>query len=517
MASFEKRAAGVTTIGSSLRPTGIAKEAFAGKTAHELDAERLEHIGSFVDKGRAEIGVPGVAIGLVQGGKVVLARGFGVKQLGKPDKIDADTLFIIASNTKALSTLLLATEVDQGKFTWDTPVTQVYPRFKLGDADTTSRVLMKHLVCACTGLPRQDLEWLFEYDHATPESELELLGTFQPTTRFGETFQYSNLLASAAGFIGGHVAYPGKELGAAYDLAMKKRIFDRLGMKATTFDYARAWAGNHAWPHAPDRRGEMAVASMAINYSIVPLRPAGGAWSTVRDLLRYVQMELAKGKLADGRALLSEDALLARRAPQVPIGAYATYGMGLVVDTQYGVAVVHHGGDMIGFHSDMFWLPEHGVGGVILTNADGGWLLPRPFIRKVLEELFDGRPEAAEDIASHAAGRRAELAKERERWVVPPDADIVAKLAPRYTNPSLGGLAVTRRGGTVTFDLGEWKSTVASRKNDDGTTSLVTIDPGVDGYEFVAGEAGGKRTLVIRDRQHEYVFAEAEAGAKKPK
>lgn len=516
-ASVEKRLAGLVLLHDSLRPKGYAKESFKGRTANALDAARIERIGAFIDKGREEIGVPGVAISLVQGGKVVFAGGFGVKQLGKPAKVDADTLFIIASNTKALSTLLLATEADEGKFTWDTPVTQLYPAFKLGDADTTSRTLMKHLVCACTGLPRQDLEWIFEYKDATPKTEMALLATVQPTTKFGETFQYSNLLASAAGFIGGQVAYPGKELGAAYDEAMQRRIFARLGMKATTFDFARAWAGNHAWPHGLDIKGKTVVASMGLNRAIIPLRPAGGAWSSARDVTRYVQMELANGKLPDGTRLLSEEALLARRAPQVSIGEHTTYGMGLEVDTEFGVAVVHHGGDLAGFHSDMFWLPEYGVGGVILTNADGGWLLRRPFMRKLLEELFDGNPEAAEDVASSAKRFHEEIAKERERLVAPPAPEATAKLARRYTNASLGDVTVTRRGAAVTFDVGEWKSAVASRKNDDGSMSLVTIDPGVDGFQFVVSEAGGKRELVLRDAQHEYVFVEADAAARKPK
>jgi hypothetical protein len=76
-------------------------------------------------------------------------------------------------------------------------VVDVYPSFKLGDADTTKKVLVKNLIYACTGLPRQDLEWLFEFKNATPESELALLGTMQPTSKFGEVFQYSNLMAAA--------------------------------------------------------------------------------------------------------------------------------------------------------------------------------------------------------------------------------------------------------------------------------------------------------------------------------
>ncbi|RDJ94084.1 hypothetical protein B4Q13_17300, partial [Lacticaseibacillus rhamnosus] len=81
--------------------------------------------------------------------------------------------------------------------------------------EVTRQVLMKHLVCACTGLPRQDLEWLLEFEHATPASEWKLLGTFTPTSKFGEVSQYSNLMASAAGYIGGWVLDPKRELGAA--------------------------------------------------------------------------------------------------------------------------------------------------------------------------------------------------------------------------------------------------------------------------------------------------------------
>ena len=98
---------------------------------------------------------------------------------------------------------------------------------------------------------------------------------------------------------------------------------------------------------------------MELNYSIIPLRPAGGAWSNVNDMLRYVSMELAKGKLPDGKRYIAKEPLLERRAPQVAIGKDETYGMGLMVDTEYDIPVVHHGGDMIGYHSDMIWLPDH--------------------------------------------------------------------------------------------------------------------------------------------------------------
>ena len=506
--TVEKRGSPIALIFSSLRPKGYQRESFAGRTAHPLDEARMAQLKEFVETSMRELGIPGASLALLEGGRVVFQGGFWVRELGKPQRVDENTVFMAASNTKGMTTLLLSELVDQKKLGWEERVIDAYPKFKLGDAATTRKVLVKNLVCACTGLPRQDLEWLFEFKHATPESELALLGTMQPTSKFGEVFQYSNLMAAAAGYIGAHLVYPERELGAAYDKAMQEKIFDPLGMKSTTFDYGRALAGNHATPHGDDVDGKPSVASMAFNYSIVPARPAGGVWTSAADLIRYVRLELAQGKLPDGRQLVSAENLLARRAPQIAAGEDTTYGMGLQVNHRYGVAVVSHGGSMAGFKSNLYFLPEYGVGAVLLTNSDNGGMLLGAFQRRLLEVLFDGKPEAAGDVASAAARHKAAIAKERERLVVPASPALVAALAKHYASQELGTLDVLTRDGVTTFDFGEWKSTVASRKNDDGTISFLTIDPTLDGFEFVVGNRSGKRVLVIRDGQHEYTFVE---------
>jgi CubicO group peptidase (beta-lactamase class C family) len=503
----EKRGGQAALIFSRLLPKGYTRESFAGKKANKLDQARLAELGRFIEQGQKVTGVPGVALGLVQDGKVIFADGFGLKELGGTEKPDGDTLFIIASNTKALTTLMLAKLVDEHRMTWQTPVTTLMPSFRLGNAETTRSVQVRNLICACTGMPRQDMEWIFEFGKMTPESSLALLGTMQPTSKFGELFQYSNLMAAAAGYTGAHVLYPQMEFGAAYDRAMQSYVFDPLGMKSTTFDYARALAGNHASPHSPDVDGKSAKALMSVNYAAIPVRPAGAAWSSVRDMLKYVSMELAEGKLPDGQTYVSKEPLLERRVPQVAIGKDVTYGMGLMVDTTYGVPVVHHGGDLIGFHSDMIWLPEQNVGAVVLTNGDPGWQIRSRFSRKLLEVLFDGRPEADALLAADAKNFYSANAAERKLLTIPADAAASAKLAKHYSNASLGEIDVSTSGASTIFDFGEWKSEVASRKNPDGTISFVTIVPGLIGSEFVVG-SGPKRTLIARDAQHEYVFEE---------
>jgi CubicO group peptidase (beta-lactamase class C family) len=399
--------------------------------------------------------------------------------------------------------------VDAGKLKWDQPVTEVYPDFKLGDADTTKQVLMKHLVCACTGLPRKDFNWIFNTNPATPASDtfVELAGS-QPTSKFGEVFQYNNLMASAAGFIGGHIVHPDMELGRAYDTAMHEEIFAPLGMDESTFDMAKALSGDHASPHGDDIDGKPRVADMAFNYVIEPARPAGGEWSSVHDVIRYVELELNQGVLPDGQRLVSADSLLARRKPNVPIGEDAFYGMGLMTDAQWGVTVVHHGGSLAGYKSDWVAVPDAQVGAVLLTNADDGQALLRPFQRRLLELLYDGKPLAASMVANAAKDNQLEIAKERQRLVLPAAPDAASTLAANYVSPDLGRIAVSRTGGRTVFDFGAWKSEVASRKNDDGTLSFITIAPTNEGFDFVVTDKDGKRGLTIRDGQHEYHYTE---------
>ncbi|TMQ09435.1 MAG: beta-lactamase family protein [Deltaproteobacteria bacterium] len=505
-ATAEKRAGQLAKVFSHFYPKGYSRESFGGKTAAKIDAGKLEQLKKFVRDAEEATGVPGVSFGVIQDGKLVWAGGIGVRELGKSETVDDKTLFMIASNTKSLTTLMLAKLVDARRIAWDQPVTSILPSFKLGSAEITKQVLVKHLICACTGLPRQDLEWLMEWKGSTPESVMKTLGTMMPTSKFGELFQYSNLMAAAGGYTGGHALYPKLELGAAYDKAMQTLVFDPLGMKATTFDYAKALRGNHAMPHGINVDGKPARDAMDENYSAISARPAGAAWSNVDDLLKYLAMELAEGKLPGGKPYISKDALFARRAPGVAIGADAAYGMGLFIQTKYDITVYHHGGDLIGFHSDMMWIPEANVGAVVLTNGDLGPIIRGQFQRKLLEVLYDGKPEADENVAQAAKNFFTQHTAVRKLLTVPPEPAAVAKLARGYRNAALGEIKVVARDGKTVFDFGEFRSEVATLKNPDGTVTFQTIDPGIAGFEFVVGEAAGKPTLTLRDGQHEYVF-----------
>ena len=506
---MQRRMSQVNKVADRLTPKGAQRESFAGRTAHRLDADRLDALRGFIRESQEALGVPGVSIGLIQDGEVVMAEGFGVRELGNPEPVDAETLYLVASNTKALTTLLLGRLVDEGKVGWDTPVQEVMPGFALGDADTTARVQVQHLVCACTGLPRQDYEWIMEYEQATAASTLATLATMQPTTAFGELYQYSNPLASAGGYVAAHVLHPDGELGAAYDRAMQAEVFGPLGMARTTFDFARAQAGNHARPHGQDVSGQVRVMAMDLNHSVIPMRPAGGAWSSVDDMLRYVRMELDDGRLPDGSRLVSADVIAERRKPKVAFGNDSSYGMGLSITRRGDVEVVSHGGSLWGYKSDMFWLPAHGVGAVILTNGEQGGPLTAAFQRRVLELLFDGRPEAAEMVKMVAKAQADDLAVLRNGLQAPAAPERMAALVDRYRHPALGELKVLRDGPRLVFDFGEWRTPVGTRDEPDGTPTYVMLDPGIllGRKLLVTSETDGRvHELTLRTAQQEYRF-----------
>ncbi|KHA76789.1 beta-lactamase [Janthinobacterium lividum] len=506
--TFAKRSAAIKLVATSIRPRGYVGESFAGRKAAPLDAGRIELMRSFVVDAMKELGIPGASFALLDNGKVVYEGGVGLREIDKTAPVDANTLFMAASNTKGMSTLLLATLADQGKLRWEQPVTELYPSFKLGSDAATKKIQVKHLVCACTGLPRTDLEWIFEYRNAGPETSFKMLATHSPNSGIGEVFQYNNLMAAAAGYIGGHLAYPALSLGDAYDKAMQVSIFDPLGMKDTTFNMKRALKSNHASGHSADLNNRVRVDAMTLNYSVVPHRPTGGVWTSAHDLIRYVQLEADKGMLPDGTRLVSAENLLMRRTPQIAAGENVSYGMGLFAETAWGVPVVYHGGGLFGYKSNIYLLPEAGVGAVLLTNSDSGQSLLRPFLRRLMELVYDGKAEAVEDVKIAAKRNAADLANELKRLTLPADSAAAAQLAKRYVSLELGELQVQRKGKDLVFDFGEWSSVMASRKSDDGSMSFVTALPEFEGFPFVVGNRDGKRVLIALDGQHEYVFNE---------
>ncbi|NTZ43277.1 beta-lactamase family protein [Altererythrobacter sp. SALINAS58] len=501
-----KRSAAISLVGQSIRPAGFTPESFAGKAPNALTPERVNMLRDFVARSADILDVPGVGIALIDDGEVVWEGGVGVRELGTDKPVDENTKFMIASNTKGMATLLLSVMADEGRLRWDQPVTELYPEFRLGSDATTKSTLVRHLVCACTGLPRQDYAFILADSGAPASDTFRQLSLSEPTSDFGELYQYNNLMASAAGYLGGALAFPGMELGAAFDKAMQTRIFDPLGMDNTTFDLEVGESGNWARPHGNDIEGDVTLLSNRFNHLITPHRPAGGAWSTAADMAKYVQLELSEGLSSEGERVVSEANILKRRERGVPIGEDAWYGMGLMEREEAGVTVVTHGGTLQGYHSNFYLLPDAGIGAVILTNSDNGAAMLAPFLRRMLEVVYDGKPEAVQDIQAAAARIDKAAAAKRERLTFPGDPVVLAGLTGLYEHPEIGSILINETDNGYWMKAGFVEGPVATRVNADGSTSLITAGAGLVPVEAVVGEQSGQPTLTVRDAQHEYVY-----------
>ncbi len=509
-AALERHSGAIGVIRASLLPAGYEPESFVGRPPHHLDAARVQKLKTFIADAMAKLGVPGVGFALVDNGKVVAEGGLGVRELGKPEPVTADTLFMIGSNTKGMTTLLMAKLVDEGKLSWDSPVTAVYPEFKLGSAETTKLVLVRHLACACTGLPRQDLEWLLDSDKHSPASlTFDLLAKVKPTSKFGEEFQYNNLMLSAAGYIAGHLLHPRLELGAAYDRAMREVVFLPLGMTATTFDFAKAMTLNHTSPHGIDYSGKPAVSQAMFDYPA--LAPAGLAWSTPHDMIKYVENEITEGTAPDGKQLYSAHNLLERRKPNVAISKDEFYGMGIETGKTGGVVVISHGGGTFGHLSNWYVIPEAKIGAVLLTNSNQGALMLGPFRRKLFEVIYDGKPEADAEIAVAAENAKTAHEKLAKEIDPAPPAEVIAGLARIYVSPELGRISVRKADGALYFRFAGFENRMGLRRSKDGSIILESIDPAGLGMSFTLEKRDGRNALTIRDGQHEYVYHEQTA------
>lgn len=488
-------------------PTPSAIGSSARTAEHRLDPVRVAALRDFVELAMAELSIPGLAVAVVDQGDIVLEAGYGVRALGRPDPVDAHTLFMIGSNTKSLVTLMMARLVDQGKLQWDEPAVQAFPALRLEDQEFAETLLVRHLVCACAGLPRKDMPWIVGVpEGATASLVFDRLALSSPTSDIGQTYGYSNLMAAAGGYLAGAVAYPELEVGAAFDRGMDELVFRPLGMDDTTFDMERAQAGNFAAPHGADFHGSMQLATLAPNRVIVPYRPAGGAWSSAHDMIRYLALEAGGGILPSGDRLVSASSLLARRTPSVRVSPTATYGLGFVTDTSWDVPVVRHAGSIAGYRSEVTIFPDAQVAAVILTNSGEGRLLLRPFMRRLYELLYDGPLTAEAELMAASASNAQRAAAMRASLSVPVDAAVRDRLVQNYWNNELGTLRVERIGPVVKLHCPLWASEIGSRTNADGTISLALIDPTVAGFELLLRRKGEKDVIVARDGTIEYEY-----------
>jgi CubicO group peptidase (beta-lactamase class C family) len=498
--AIAKREAQIATLVEGVKPPGLRDEKLAGPT-RVTDGKALDE---FVDRALRELDVPGAAIAVAVDGNVVYLRTAGVKEKGKAEPITEDTRFLLASLTKPLTTMMQAALVDAKVVRWEQPITELLPTFALGDPEITKQLQLWHMSCACTGMPRQDMEGLFEWKGVSAEARIDVMKTMKPTTKLGETFQYSNPLLAAGGFIAGHAHAPQLPLFQAYASAMQDRVFDPIGMASTTFDFAKVASGDHAMPHALAIDGETRVLPLEIERQVEPIAPAGGAWSTLRDMATYALIELREGQAADGTRVVSIENYRERVRPRIAVGDGSEYALGIDVETYRGQRLLSHDGGSFGFGTRMWVMPDAKVAIVILTNVRNGNAKEQlPFVeavsRRIVEALFaSAKPLAEKQLAYFVKLRH------REPYVPSNDRSWIARLVGRYHEPVLGDVEIRATENGAVFDAGEWKSAMDVVVGPDGTARTVMLDPPFAGAGVVVGP-GDPPTLIVPD-QTTYTF-----------
>ena len=505
LSAAERRGAQLNIAMASLEVPTRTEENFAGRKAHALDAARAEKFLAFAEAARTQSHVPGVAIAVVQDGKIVLEKGLGVRELGKNEPVRPSTLFMIGSMTKPFTSLMMSRLVDQKKFSWDTPITTLLPSFALGDPDATRRVTMAHTVCACTGLPRWDMEFIFESKNSTAQSRIELMRAMKPTTGFGETFQYSNLMVASGGYAAALTGARSKDLRRAYAEAMQAEVLNPLGMSATVLDLDVARKREHASPHSRTLTFETQPLAIETERGVDSVMPAGGAWSNVRDLSRWLVLELQNGRL-DGKQIVSETNLLERRKPRVKISAKQSYGLALFVDEANGLQSIGHGGNTFGFTADATFFPEHNLGLIILTNAQASNGFTGVVRRRLIELLLDGQEDAERAFAFNIKQQAEVIKKQLQEITTNPDPAFVEPVLGTWTNPRLGTIEIRREKNGFVFDAGEWRAPIGEHKDSTGVRRIIMTGPPFAGFAFWPQTADGKTTLLFETAQQKYVF-----------
>ncbi len=406
---------------------------------------RIPDIEAYIASGMKGFDVPGVAIGIVAGDKLVYAKGFGVRSKGSGVPVDTRTIFQIGSTTKAFLATTLAIMIDRGKLRWDDRVVDLDPGFQLKDPWVTREFRVFDLLAQRSGLPPyvNDGLGLLGFDEA---SLIRSLRYVEPVSSFRSTFAYTNITHLLAGRI---VA---KAAGAPDgDTVLRQELLDPLNMKDSSYTAeAIIAAANHAEGHRWAPNGAIEVPfTQVFPYDF---GGAGDINSTIEDMVRWVRLQLGNGSF-DGRRIVSPENLAFTRTPKVAMSDKISYALGWAIQQTQNGSIVWHDGGTNGFGAYVGMVPDKSVGVIVLTNemnvgfpdAIGLWTLDRI--------LDNPKVDYVADTLKAAKTKYETVAKLFAKPANPRPFPPLAPLAGNFGNPSFGALAVAPEGDALVMKI----------------------------------------------------------------
>jgi CubicO group peptidase (beta-lactamase class C family) len=484
--------------------------------AQEVDAAPVDAI---VEDALRFWNVPGVAVGIVRDEDVVYLKGHGVKEVGKRDPVTPDTIFPLASCTKAFTTTALAVLVDEGKMKWDDPVRKQVDFFHLSDPSADALVTLRDLVTHRTGVGPHELLW-----YRAPWSQEETIrriGKVKLEYPFRSGFRYQTTMFTAAGWaVGtasgacqrprtGVITDPARPLSGWADF-VQTRILDPLDMKNTSLTTTKALASaDHASPHRLNSAGQLEVIPW---YRIDKPEPAGSANSCARDLCQWIRLHLGDGMFA-GKRLVSAKNLQETHTPQNiirlegnvrdmnPDTLKISYGMGWVIQDYRGQLLVSHAGTIDGFRAHITLIPKARTGIVLLNNLDKTQM--NLAVSNNLVDLLlglskkDWNSYLAEQVRKEVAAARARQ-KEREKARRPDSKPSLPLSAYEgsYEDPAYGAAIISLQNHSL---LWKWSTFTCALEHFADDT--FTIDSDLLGHprvQFIVG-SGKVRTMKVMD------------------
>jgi len=485
-------AAAAVVMGTALVGPVAAQSGRTADVVSRLDAD----IARAVKEWKAV----GLAVSVVRNDSVLLAKGYGLQQLGKPTPVDADTRFAIGSTTKAMTALALGMLVDDGKVRLDAPVIDYLPAFRLADPYVTRELTVRDLLTHRAGLGNADLLWAgADY---TAEEIFRRVGTLPLSYSFRSGWIYQNIMYALAGDVVRAVS------GTTWDAFLQQRIFTPLGMSRTVTRLAAIEGqANVATPHA------IVDDTLRVihNRSVDPVAPAGSVWSSVNDMARWMRFVLDSGRV-NGKRLVSETMFREWLSPQA-VADRATYpalslsrphfflyGLGWFLHDYNGQTVAMHTGSIDGMSAIIGLLPDRKLGVYVLANADHVELR-----HAIMYEVFDrlggaagtpkrdwsGQLRAMFDEQHARAVAAGKLAESRRVTNTRPSLAL-DEYAGTYRHVTFGDVVVTRQAEALRVTFGrafagtlthwqheEFRTKWQDRQNGDGT---ITFRPDGSGH-----------------------------------
>ena len=402
-------------------------------------------IESYIANGMKAFDVPGLAIGIVAGDRLIYAKGFGVRSKASALPVDARTVFQIGSTTKAFLAATMAIMVDRGKFRWDDRVVDLYPDFQMKDPWVTREFRVFDIMAQRSGLPNgaNDALGLFAFGETDLIRSLRYV---EPVSSFRSTFGYTNLTHLLAGRIVANAANA-----PDWNAVLQRELLDPLGMRDSSYTAeAIEAAPNHAKGHHWTPEGVSEVPFTRI--SPYGFGAAGDLNSTVEDMARWVRLQLGNGTFEE-RRIVSPEGIAYTHTAKVAINDTISYALGWFVrQTPHGTTVWHDG-DAVSFGSFVGLVPDKNVGIIVLTNkqnvgfpnAIGVWLLDRILDNPEVDYVTIGLAAARTRFETTAAL----FAKPSIPRPFPP----LSSLAGVFVHPAFGTAIVTQEANSLIVEF----------------------------------------------------------------